>query len=132
MVADPVKSADVANATTTSVNHSPIYRPLVGYRVLTSRGRLLLRLPADRDTLSLGLLRTTVHHLRVPLVDTPPDCYHGLAPSSGKRSAAVLDLLVRDLAGTAETDVSRTLWADGDEGVCRQVLILQAFVDYRF
>jgi hypothetical protein len=107
---------------TTSSSSLVYYQPLIGYRVLTSRGRLLLRLPIDREALSLGLLGTTVHRLRVPMVDTPPECFHRLSLSSGQRSMAVFDLLTRDLAGSVNND-NKALWSGEDEAVCRRVCI---------
>ena len=115
--------ADLVKSETTNSSSLTYYRPLVAYRLLTSRGLSLLRLPSDRDILSFGLLGTNVHHLNVPLVDTPPNCYRRLGTSDGLRSAAVLDLLTRDLAATVEQSngMDTSLWTGSNEAVCRQV-----------
>lgn len=95
------------------------YKPSVGYRVVTAQGRLLLKMSFHRDALSLGLLRDGVHELTVDLVDAPPDCFAALPLDLGARSAAAMDLLVRDLADVLPSDRSPS---NADQPVaCRQV-----------
>jgi len=58
------------------------------------------------DALSLGLLAAGVRQMTVDVVDSPPRCFTALPHHLAARSAAVIDLLVRDLDDALPSDRS--------------------------
>ena len=100
------------------------YKPSQGYRVLTSQGRLLLKMSFQRDAVSLGLLQHGVREMNVAVVDSPPGCFNALPHDLGARSTAAMHLLVKDLSDVLPKDRSHDdqLPSNADhQVVCRQV-----------
>jgi len=100
------------------------YKPSFGYRVLTSQGRLLLKMSFQRDAVSLGLLQHGVRQMTVSVLDSPPGCFAALPRDMGARSTAAMHLLVKDLSDILPKDRSHDdrLPSNADHQiVCRQV-----------
>ena len=110
------------------------YKPPVGYRVLTSHGRLLLKMSFQRDAVSLGLLRHGVTEMTVDLLDSPPGCFATLPPDLGTRSDAAMHLLIKDLADILPKDRRHDdlLPSNADHQLaCRQVSLADFMIRYR-
>jgi len=115
----------VATAERSGSNSSvTFYKPSLVYRVLSSQGRLLLKMSFQRDAVSLGLLGHGVQEMTVSLVDSPPDCFKALPLDLGARSSAAMDLLVKDLRDILPSNGNHDdrLPSNADHQiVCRQV-----------
>jgi len=73
------------------------YKPSLAYRVLTGQGRLLLQMSFHWRVLSLNLLHHGLVDMSVDLLDSHPGCFVKLPRDQGARSAAAVNLLVKDL-----------------------------------
>ena len=98
------------------------YKPSLGYRVMTSQGRLLLQISFQRDVVSLGLLHHGVVDMTVNVLDSPPGCFAALPRDLGARSEAAINLLRKDLHDILPGDHDDRLPSNADHQVaCRQV-----------
>jgi len=100
------------------------YKPSSIYRVLTSQGRLLLKMSFQRDAVSLALLHHGVVEMTVDVLDSPPGCFSALPRDVGARSTAAMHLLVKDLSYILPSDRRHDdqLRSNADhQVVCRQV-----------
>jgi len=100
------------------------YKPSLGYRVLTSQGELLLKMSFQRDAASLALLHHGVVELTLDVLDSPPACFASLPRDFGARSAAAMNLMIKDLADILPSDRrhdDQLLSNAEHQVVCRQV-----------
>ena len=92
--------------------------------MLTSQGELLLKIPFQRDAVSLALLHHGVVELTVDVLDSPPGCFADLPRDLGARSSTAMNLLLKDLEDILPSDRRHDdqLPSNSDhQVVCRQV-----------